>query len=324
MKAQWINKVNIEGYVFSIEDNRGYNKLTLAETGATSKNPGTPYIRGVVNVATDEEGLNVVPVYFTYVTETFASGKTNDTFTTLKQLIDNEANNTLKTFVNSGTDAAMVRIDGDIEVNDWLDREGNMVASKRVRGAFVHMVESAARLSPHATFEVDMLISNAARHEVEEGDDYMTINGYAFNFRKDILPLGLTIDLPDGMTFFENQDISSKNPLLINLWGEMTTNVIGSNKTVESAFGAPRVESTNRSFSAWKITGCATEPMEWDDESTLTKEELKNCLEAREKRVQEEKVRQEERRNNKGGVMNFGTNKSTKSVSPTASDDFDF
>lgn len=320
MKNNFVNKVNIEGYVFSIEDNRGFNKLAKAETGPNSKNPGSPYIRGVVNIATDDEGLNVVPVYFTYVIPTYKNGNPNATYETLAEMIDMDAAGTLKTFVNSGTDAMKVRVDGDIELNDWLDREGNMVASKRVRGSFLHTV--TAPFNPKATFEAEMLISNAATREVENGDDYMSLNGYVFNFRGDVLPISFSVNGEAGIKYFEDQDISSTNPLFTRIWGNMITNVIGSEKVVESAFGAPKVESTTRTLSAWNVDGCSTESLEFDSESTITKDELKQKLQERETRVQTEKMRQEQRRNNKSGAVSF--NKSTKYVSPTASEDFAF
>lgn len=325
MKTNWINKCNVEGYIFSIEDNRGYNKLTKAETGVNSKNPGTPYIRGVINVATDSEGLNVVPVYFTYVTEFYGkSGKTNDTYKNLAQIIEADANGTLKTFANSGTDAMKVRIDGDIEINDWMDREGNMVASKRIRGSFCHFVESATRLNARATFDADMLISNVVVREVENGNDYMQLNGYVFNFRGDLLPVSFNVDTPEGIAYFEQQDISNANPMITNLWGDLVTSVINSGKTVESAFGGPKVEATTRTLSSWTIAGCSPEPMEFDDEMTITKAELKEKLMERESRVAAEKARIEERNNSKGGQSAFPAASGAKTASPTADDDFPF
>ena len=325
MKTNWKNECHVEGYIFSIEDNRGYNKLSKAETGPNSKNPGTSYIRGVINVATDAEGLNVVPVYFTYVTETYAkSGKPNDTYKTLAQIIDADAAGTLKTFANSGIDAMKVRIDGDVEINDWMDREGNMVASKRVRGSFCHFVESASMLKPRAEFDVDMLISSAVLREVENGDDYMQLGGYVFNFRGDILTVTFSIDMPEGIAYFEQQDVSSANPLLTNVWGNMITTVVSGGKTVESAFGGPKVEATTRTLSSWSIAGCSPEAMEFDDDATITKAELKQRLTERESRVAAEKARIEERNNSKGGQSAFPVASGAKTASPTADDDFPF
>lgn len=324
MKTNWKNECHVEGYIFSIEDNRGYNKLSKTESGPNSKNPGTPYIRGVINVATDTDGLNVVPIYFTYVTETYAkSGKPNDTYKVLAQIIDADAAGTLKTFANSGTDAMKVRVDGDIEINDWMDREGNMVASKRVRGSFCHLVESASMLKPRATFDVDMLISSTVLREVENGNDYMQLGGYVFNFRGDILPVTFSIDMPEGIAYFEQQDVSSANPLLTNVWGDMVTTVVSGGKTVESAFGGPKVEATTRTLSSWSIVGCSPESMEFDDDSTITKAELKQKLMERESRVATEKARIEERNSSKGGQSAFSA-VTTKTASPTADEDFPF
>ena len=67
-----INQVHVEGRVYD---------FTIAEkvTGEASKNPGTPYIGGTIDVATDEACLNVVTVNFTYVTETTSKGNKNNT-----------------------------------------------------------------------------------------------------------------------------------------------------------------------------------------------------------------------------------------------------
>ena len=60
-----INKIHVEGRVYD---------FTIAEkvTGEASKNPGTAYIGGTIDVATDDACLNVIQVNFTYVIETTA------------------------------------------------------------------------------------------------------------------------------------------------------------------------------------------------------------------------------------------------------------
>lgn len=322
MKSNFTNKVNVEGYIFSIEDNRGYNKLAKREAGVNSKNPGVEYISGVINVATDAEALNVVPVHFTYVTATTKAGKPNSTFEFLSDIVEADEQGVLATYQNSGINAMRVRIDGSIDVNDWINREGEMTASRRVRGSFAHPVDSVASFNPHANFDVDMLITQAALREVEDGDDYMSLNGYVFDFRNNILPLGLTIDIPEGIAYFEGQGISQANPMLTNVWGEINTAVVGTDKVIESAFGAPRVETTSRSFTRWNVLKSAVEPMAFDDDLTITQNELNKLLQEREVRVQQEKARQEERRNNRGNITGFGSG--VKSASPTADADFAF
>jgi hypothetical protein len=68
-----INATHIEGYVYD-------HKLELRVSGENSKNPGTEFIMGTLNVATDDACTNVVPVHFTYVTATTAKGNANATF----------------------------------------------------------------------------------------------------------------------------------------------------------------------------------------------------------------------------------------------------
>lgn len=324
MKNNWVNNVHVEGYIFNIEENGGRNKLVKGETGPNSKNPGTPYIRGVINVLTDNEGLNVVPVYFSFVTETYASGKPNETYKVLAQIIEEDAAGTLKTYENSQLAARKVRIDGDIEINDFCGRDGEMIAAKRVRGSFVHFADNGC--NPSASFDADMLISSTSLREVENGNDYLQLNGYVFNFRNEILPVTLSVDTPAGIKHFEDQDISNANPLLINLWGNIVSNVVVNEQTVESAFGAPKVNATSRTFRAWNVVGCSPEPMDFDDESTITKAELKTKLDERAARVAAEKARVEEYQKSRGSQSGFPAvaANTAKAVSPTAANDFPF
>ena len=112
MRDKWINEVLVEGYVFSIGGN---GKLFEGTTGPESKRPNTDYISGTLNICTDDDGINIVPVRFTYVTEYYPkSGKPNDTYKVLSQIIDDD-----ECWEKDGKDQApQVRIDGDIEVNE--------------------------------------------------------------------------------------------------------------------------------------------------------------------------------------------------------------
>ena len=105
MKKRFINEVHFQGYFYD-------HKLEEKVSGPTSKNPGTNYIAGVVYVATDEALLNVVPVYFRYVTATTSKGNSNATYVALKKLIDDT-----KTVVAVGKDnAEKLRIDSNIRL----------------------------------------------------------------------------------------------------------------------------------------------------------------------------------------------------------------
>ena len=52
-----INATHIEGLLYE-------HKLELRESGPNSKNPGTQFIMGTVDIATDDACTNIVPVHF--------------------------------------------------------------------------------------------------------------------------------------------------------------------------------------------------------------------------------------------------------------------
>lgn len=281
------NTVYVEGYVFNVS-------LFENVTGQNSKNPGQKYINGTVNVATDEDGINIVPVRYTYVVPTWKSGKENETFTILKSLIDGAP-----TWEKNGKDqATKIRIQGDVEVNDFMGRDGNMVETKQIRGGFTHYAQDGFRAKRN-NFETDMAITNCRLMEVENGDDYVNVDGYVFNFRGDVIPVTYSISNPDGMKYFENLDASVNNPYLTYVWGEIVSSTQKIEKQVETAWGAPQVEYTTRTLRKWEIVGCSPDSYPFDDESTITAAEYREALQRREQQKAEAKARAEEYNKNK-------------------------
>ena len=319
MRDSFINKVHIEGRVFN-------HTLQKKVSGENSKNPGTEFIGGQINVATDEEGINIVPVRFTYVTEYYPkSGKPNDTYKVLSQIIDDD-----ECWEKDGKDQApQVRIDGDIEVNDFMGRDGEMVEAKQIRGSFVHYANGSYGLNSNEnqrnTFEADMLIAATIDQEVENGDDYLNLRGYVFAYRNALVPVTFTVRSPGGISYFQKRDISNANPLLTKVWGNIISTTQEIKTEVESAWGGPQVNVTTRTLRAWEIVGSSDTPYEWDDESTLTIDEFKKLLEQREETKAAAKKRAEEfaaSRNN--GKSAFPSNNDSGNSSPTAPANFKF
>ena len=119
MKAKMINECHIEGLLYE-------SKLEMKVTGEKSKNPGTTFITGTIDIATNDACNNIVPVHFTYVTEKTTKGNVNATFTTLKNIVDGN----IKSIIADGKDnAGRLRIDSAIGLNDFYtkDRETNDV-----------------------------------------------------------------------------------------------------------------------------------------------------------------------------------------------------
>lgn len=303
MKERFVNKAFVQGYVMD-------HTLEMRVSGPNSKTPNTPFISGRVDIATDEDKLNVVPVHFTYVTEFYSkSGKPNDTYAALKRIIEANPDDEIK-----------VRVDGQVDVNDWYNKDNELVSTKRVSGSFLHIVNGKERSANAPNyFEVDMLISKATPKETSDGQEYLELGGYCFNFRKDFLPITLNIRTPEGISYFEGENIQD-NPLLTKVWGEIVSTTIEKEKEVESAFGAPVVKATTQSFRSWDITGAAKEPMDFGDESVMTAEDVKEGLANREQQLAALKQRQEEQHKK---TNNAGFPAATN-ASPTADTNYAF
>ena len=289
-----INRVFVEGYVYNFS-------LFANVAGPNSKNPGQEYINGTVNIATDEDGINIVSVRYTYVTPTWQkSGKENETYTILKALIDGAP-----TWDKDGKDkATKLRIQGDVEVNDFMGRDGNMVETKQVRGGFTHYANDGFR-DKRNNFETDIIITSAVRVEVEDGDDYMNLSGYVFNFRNDFIPVTYSLVNEAGIKYFEDLDISMNNPYYTYVWGRIVSSTQRIEKQVETAWGAPQVEYTTRTLRMWVVDGCSPDYYDFDDLDTITLDEFKRGLANREQQKAEAKARQEARNESPTGKSGF-------------------
>ena len=80
MKKNFTNQVHLEGILYN-------HSLEKKVTGENSKHPGTEYIRGSIDIATNDEMTNVVSVYFRYVTAMTSTGKVMPTFGALEKII---------------------------------------------------------------------------------------------------------------------------------------------------------------------------------------------------------------------------------------------
>lgn len=131
MKQNMVNNVEVRGYVFN-------HTLQAKVSGPDTQNPGTKFIQGDINVAKSLDAGDVVPVHFTYVTETNRkTGKPNATYQNLMKIINDGAGKTIEGGAEMPT---KVRVTGQIELNDYYDREDNLRSPKRVGGSFLHFL----------------------------------------------------------------------------------------------------------------------------------------------------------------------------------------
>lgn len=277
MKQNWENKVNVRGYVFNTKN---LNMRTTKD--------GTNYISGNVNIATDEDALSIVSVSF-YATENYKSGKPNDSYKLLKQIIDGEVH----TYEQVGKDAVKVRVDATIGVNDFMGNDGEIRSPKQVRGSFIHLDKYPGF---EAKFEADAVFTSATEREFEGEEPFLSLRGFVLGFKNAMIPIELTARDKASMNFFESQDISVSEPLAINVSGEIVTNTIVRESTEETAFGERKVNST-RSFQSWVITSGKT-PYEFGDDAVMTKDDIKHLTAEREATLERVKERAANRAGN--------------------------
>lgn len=293
MKKTMINQTHIEGVLYE-------HDLALKESGENSKNPGTKFISGTISIATDDAMTNIVPVHFTYVTATFGSGKPNDTFTTLSNII----NGTFGSYMKDGADKAVkLRVDSALGLNEfYTDRNGKeeLVSAKRNEGGFVHKVDALDEDEKvRNTFKADMVIT-AVKHVDADDEKNLPekciVKGAIFDFRKSLLPIEFSATNPNAMRYFEGLEASQKNPVFTCVWGRQVSEVVVRQIVTESAFGEDEVREVKNTRRDFVITGAAKEPYLWDDESSITAAELNEAIQKREVDLAAMKQRQDEYR----------------------------
>ena len=293
-----INRTHIEGLLYQ-------HNLEMKVTGEQSKNPGTEFITGSVEIATDDAGLNIVPVHFTYVTATTSKGKPNATYGVLESII----NGTHKSVMKDGKEnATKFRIDSAIGLNEFYsDRNGKeeLVSAKRNEGGFVHVVnELNEDEKTRNTFEVDMIITGTRFIEADEEKELpekLVVKGAVFNFRNDLLPIELSVLNPHAINYFEGLGASNQNPIFTKVKGRQVSDTVVKKIEEESAFGESSIREVRNTRKDFVITWAQKEPYEWDDEQTITAKELGDCMTARETALAAMKARQDEYKASKGG-----------------------
>ena len=288
-----INRTHVSGLLYE-------HDLQFRTTGPNSKKPGTNFIMGTVSILTDAEGAatNVIPVHFTYVTETTSNGAANNTFKILNDII----NGKFMSVTENGIDkASKFRIDSAIGLNEFFStRNGQeeLVSAKRNEGGFIHPVnELEEDLKNRNTFDVDMLITGVTRQEENPErniPERVVVKGAIFDFRNALLPTDFIVTNPRAMDYFENLGASSKEPVFTRIRGNQISATTVRRVEEESAFGDAYVRETTSTRREWVITWAQGEPYLFDDESTITASELMDAMAQREITVAGIKQRQDE------------------------------
>ena len=286
-----INQTHISGYLYE-------HKLELRESGPNSKNPGTKFIMGTVDIATDEACTNIVPVHFTYVTATTAKGSTNATFTALMNIIDGKFGTVM---ANGKDNAVKLRIDSALGLNEfYTDRNGTeeLVSAKRNEGGFVHTVDALEEdENARNTFKCDMLITNVKEVEADPEKNLPAkaiVRGAIFDFRGALMPVEFSAVNPGAINYFLGLDASNANPTFTCVWGRQISETVVKQLRTESAFGEDEIREVKNTRKDFVITGASREPYTWDEEGVLTAAEVAEAVAARETYLATIKARQDE------------------------------
>ena len=281
MSKKFINTTHIEGVLYE-------NKLELKESGPNSKNPGTKYITGTIDIATDDNCINIVPVHFTYVIEKTAKGSANATYSVLMNIIDKK----FGTIMENGKDNAVkLRIDSALALNEFYttDRATNeevLVSTKRNEGGFVHVTDQLDEKEANRnTFKCDMLITGVSIKEADEERELpekAIVKGAIFDFRGSLMPVEFSAINPGAISYFEGLDASNQNPTFTQVWGQQVSETIVRKIVTESAFGEDSVREVKNTRKDFVITGASKEPYEWDVEGILTAKEVTEAIANRE------------------------------------------
>ena len=317
-----INRANIIG---RIND----HKLVQKTVQKQGDNFGKPFIMGSLDIVTDDDGLNVVTVYYRYVTEYYSSGKKNNTYDILKNIAEGK----VKTVMSDGFEnAAIVKCDTSIAINDFYVHEGSedrLVSAKRLEGGFVSNISKDKMPAPEKrnAFECDMLILGATVIEADEEkgieEDYLKIKGNTFAFNNAAIPVEFIIKDKNGMKYFESLDASPSNPVFTKVWGNIKSQTIVDRREEESAFGGPSIKEYEKVIKEWLIIGASPNNYEIGDaENGITPEEWTKIKADRETHLAEVKKNQEEYEASKNSLP-FGDSKSTTSA-PAAAGGFNF
>jgi len=293
--ARFINTEKIEGYVYSTGN--GFNQLSERVTGENSKNPGTRYIAGDLDIAVDEAGLNVVTIHYTYVTELYKSGQINSTYNALKRILDAPE----KMWVNGGKDNAFkVQCTGvSLAVNDFIAADGTKVAALRNENGFCLIVNELGPENERNTFAADMLITKVTHIDADPekniAEDFTTVSGAIFGYGPVLLPVSFTVRNAMGMSYFEGLDATPSKPVFTKVWGRINCMTIKTERKEESAFGEAAVQTYERKSREYVITGTAKVTYDFGDEEVLTVADVNKMTQDRQVMLAEVEKRFNER-----------------------------
>lgn len=291
------NECNISGKLY------GFGRFGLKKDEKDGK------IRGSITVLTDAETQNVVEINFLPQSPTYKSGKVNNNYSVLEQIIEEE-----KTVEKVGEkDAISVRVSCSLSTNPYYTKQNDeyvLSEPMQIKGNFIHI---DAKAKPSAVFNVDCLIQNIIPEVNFNGEETSNriLNVKVFDdYRKFFFPLRFKMEMPEGIAFIEREYVDGES--YVTLSGEII------NRTVEQVnsgsenmgFGERAQVNKPRTIREYLITG-GTSPREL----LMDEEEMAQANQARETFLAEAKNRAMEKNSKSTAVSGFTSSSNTASAS---------
>lgn len=277
-----VNEVKIIGRLYSAE----LKEATVQNTASSVY--GKEYINGTINIATDENCINIVPITYTFVTPTTKNGKPNPTYNNLKKIMSDES---VKTVSKDGKEAAAIveASKAAIAIDDrYVVAEQTYKTYMSSNGGFVSFKNKSdlpAQERDRNIFDTDIVITTFSRvpEDSEKGTpEYGIIHGAIFNFNGSILPADFKVTDSGGIDYFEGLGASNSNPVFTKIHGMVINNRQVTQKEEKTAFGAPIITTTYKTTRDWIVTSVIETPYDFGSEEVLTTEELSKKMQDRE------------------------------------------
>ena len=277
-----VNEVYVIGRLYSAD---------LKEATVQNKSSsvyGQNYINGTVNIATDDEGLNIVPINYTFVTPTTKQGKPNSTYNNLKKIMSDES---VKTMSKDGKDAAAV-VEASrvaLTVDDRYSTQDNTFRTyTNNTGGFLTFKTAAdipADEEARNHFDADMVITGFKRvpeDPEKEIKEHGVVHGAIFAFNGSLLPVDFKVTNSGGIDYFEGLGVTNSNIVFTKVRGTIINNRIITQTEQTSAFGKPIIDTKIKNVRDWVITSAIENPYDFGAEGVLTADELKAKMQERE------------------------------------------
>lgn len=274
MLKEMVNNVVVEGLLSEIN----LKKLEYTKDGEKKKGiNGNIKIKAVIPFDGEDKTLEV-PVYF-FVSELTNKGNTNPAYVNLETVID-----TGNSIAAVGEDnASAVRVIGTVRMNEYFTPDGRFINMPRVNASFVNFIKKE-EMNMKAQFDAEVYITKMVMDTNKDGIETGVLRIYGanvgYNDYTDVIPI-----ITNNPKYVDAIKATYREGDVIKLSAKLDF----SNKVIktyeEVAIGEPIEHTRTVSTNDLYITGIGIS----NNAASYSPDDIKACLTAREKRINDRK-----------------------------------